>query len=127
MIIEHGSQSRESVTNTDKLADVPADLLEAAETFRQVAVKYKRQFFLCVNCDDNKSGQAYTFWSFISEHMTQKEVSIDVKKGNLRPLNSEEFHAFYTMIAQALRGVSSGKATVAFLAPPEEEKPNDVP
>lgn len=124
MIIEHSPQSQEPTTNTDKLADVPADLLEAAETFRQVCVKYRRQFFLTVNCDDDAGGKSYCFWSFVSEHMTPKDTAIDVKKGERRNLSPDEFHAFYNMISRGLVGVSDNRAVVAFIDP--QERNNQV-
>jgi len=49
MIIKHVGTAE---TDTGKLNDASAALLEAAEVFRTECTKYKRQFFLVLNSND---------------------------------------------------------------------------
>ena len=114
MKIEHVTNN---VTDTDILADVPAALLEAAETFRKECFKYKRQFFLTLNETDDPNGESICFWNYLSEHMT--ETNSDVAP---RELGQKEGFAFYSMIGKSISKLSGGNFALARILPPEIEE-----
>jgi hypothetical protein len=111
MILEHvpDPDGNQIITDTDTLNDVPAALLEAAEKFRLECIKYKRQFFLAVNADDDVRGTGHTFWSFVSEKMTPPE---DDNLKEKRMLTAQEGNALYSMIARGVYGLSGGRFLV---------------
>jgi len=126
MKLEHAPlpDGTKNETDTDKLPDVPASLLEAAEKFRLECNKYKRQFFLTVNIDDSVEGKSYTFWSFLSGKMTPPSL---LESGERRTLSPEEANAFYRMIHNGVLGVSGGRFMVIGVpfTRSDTEKPND--
>lgn len=117
MIIDHvpDPDGTPHATDTDKLGDVPAALLEAAENFRRECIRYKRQFFLVLNPKDLPSGGAHTFWSYLSEHMTPPEL-FGEETSKKRMTTEDEAQAFYSMIFRGVYGVSDGRFLVV-LAP----------
>lgn len=117
MIIEHvpDENGNPKITDTAKLNDVPAALLEAAENLRLECLKYKRQFYLAINTTDNELGQSHTFWSFLSENLTpQNEISLK-QASEKRQLDPKELQAFFRMIANGVRSISGGRYQVVDL------------
>ena len=113
MIIKHVPDPDGNVreTDTDKLPDVNAELLELSERIRETCLKYKRQFFLVVNIEDDQAGKGHTFWNFRSAGATpdaQSEVDINTRV----QLTDKELKMFYGMISSGVFTLSNGNAVV---------------
>ena len=127
MIIEHvpDPNNDPKITDTDKLGDVPAALLEAAETFRRECLKYKRQFFLVVNTNDNQSGNGHVFWSFASEHATPPNGDDTNPSLTPRTLTPQEYQMFYSLISQGVMGISGNRMWLCTPFFPLQPPPKD--
>lgn len=105
MKISHAPSSIEKETDTDKLADVEAEILEAAEHLRDLCSKYRRQLLISVNAAD-KSGKNMMFWSFLSERMSPAERGNVDGKVHLLP---EEVQEFFSNLNYTVELISNGK------------------
>ena len=63
MIIEHIPGSKKGKTDTDKLPDVEAMILEKSEELRQLCLNAKRQCVILVDAKGNENGDAMHFWN----------------------------------------------------------------
>jgi len=63
MIIEHIPGSCKEKTDTDKLPDVEAMILEKSEELRQLCLDVKRQCVIIVDAKGNENGNAMHFWN----------------------------------------------------------------
>jgi hypothetical protein len=117
MIIPHTSDSSVPFTDTDKMPDIPAILIEAAENFRRLCMTHKRQCFITVNPTDDVTGRGHIFWSFLSSKMSPTD---SLEK---RELTDAESNAFYYAIASGVRMVSNGQFALARRVPEEPKEP----
>lgn len=108
MIIKHVNEvSISEQTDTDKLGDVSATILEAAEALKVMCTKYQRQCIITINTDDSPSGRMFMFYNFISEHM-----SPPTEEGIRPPLQETETKPFFAMLNRAVHAISQGRMMV---------------
>lgn len=63
MIIKHVSQSQNEATDTNKLADTEAMILEKAEELRKLCFDECRQIVIVVDAKGMANGGGYQFWN----------------------------------------------------------------
>jgi len=113
MIIKHAPNSDGSPreVDTDQLPDVPAELLEMSEKFRELCLKYQRQFFLVINIHDSPDGVGHTFWNYKSANVSP-EPNKEADTNQKVTLTEAEIKMFYNMISAGVYGVSKGNAAL---------------
>lgn len=85
MIIEHVPGSHVNATDTDKLPDVEAMILEKAEELRKLCFDTSRQVVIIVDAKGIEDGGGIHFWSF--KLRSQKVQDTDT---NSQPLMDKE-------------------------------------
>ena len=94
--------------DTDKEADVAAEILEASESLRKLCFKYKRQFFLVA--DPRDDGHSVSFWSVESGALL-------VRREKKEEAGIEEVRALFTKVDMAVRAMSGGNLTLTNVSP----------
>jgi hypothetical protein len=96
MKIEHVPHSEKHVTDTDKLADVEAMILEKAEELRKLCFETSRQAIILVDAKGMENGGGYQFWNM---KLKSPELK-DVKDGEQIKSNTDEKNRAYDNILQ---------------------------
>lgn len=68
MIIKH-TNGLDPETNTDKLCDTDALILEKSEELRELCSKSNRQCIIVVDANGRENGDGYHFWNLAMKHM----------------------------------------------------------
>lgn len=89
MIINHGDGSN---TNTDKLSDVDAMIVEKAEELRKICKTANRQLFMGVECSRNNG----VFWNFNGETLNEKLKKFHIWfDGILKDVSNDTYRLAY--------------------------------
>lgn len=96
MIIEHVPQSENKATDTDKLSDVEAMILEKAEGLRKLCFDTSRQAIILVDAKGKENGGGYQFWNM---KLRSKELQ-DVKDGAQIKSDTEDKQRAFENILQ---------------------------
>jgi hypothetical protein len=96
MIIEHTPQSEKGVTDTNKLSDVEAMILEKAEELRKLCFDTSRQAIIVVDAKGEENGGGYQFWNMKLKSPDMK----DVKDGEQIRNDTEDKNRAYENILQ---------------------------
>ncbi len=98
MIIEHVPNSDNKATDTDKLSDVEAMILEKAEELRKLCFDTSRQAIIVVDAKGKENGGGYQFWNMKLKSPDLKEV----KDGELvKSDTAEKQRAFENILQMA--------------------------
>ncbi len=112
MIIKHVPQADHPETDTDKLADVEAMILEKSEELRKLCFDTSRQMILVVDVRGSEDGRGFQFWNM---KMKSKEMQ-DIPDGEKIKNDSEEKNRAYQNILsladQFVGGLTQGKVRV---------------
>jgi hypothetical protein len=103
MIIKHAPRSKTPETDTDKLADIPAMILEKSEELRELCCKNKRPVLIL--CNPNGIGgtnDIKSFWNF-ARISTPEEV---IEQGLAV---REDFHNMLTNVHTFVMNLTEGK------------------
>jgi hypothetical protein len=74
MIIKHTNVSDEKITDTDRLSDVEAMILEKAEELRKLCFDTSRQAIIIVDAKGRENGGGYQFWNLKLKSEELKDV-----------------------------------------------------
>ena len=112
MIIKHVADAVSPETNTDKLPDVEAMILEKAEELRKLCFDTNRQCAIVVDAKGSEEGNGFQFWNM---KMKSKEMA-EVKDGEKIKNDSEEINRAYTnllsMVHQFVTTLTQGQIGV---------------
>jgi len=76
MIIKHVDGQ---ISNTDKFSDIPSEIIEASENFRNLCYKYRRQFFLVCDPHGDARRSYICYNSLSSQDLSNEQLK---KMGN---------------------------------------------
>ena len=111
MIIKHAPQSIENETNTDKLCDIDAMILEKSEELRKLCFDSSRQLILSVDAKGKENGTGYCYWNIKTKSTTMKNV--DGEMVLLTEDNTFAINNIFKMANQFVMSLSNGQFTVA--------------
>lgn len=98
MKIEHVPHSNQEVTDTDKLSDIEAMILEKSEELRKLCFDTSRQAVIIVDAKGMVNGGGYQFWNM---KIPIKEFS-EIKDGEQIKSDSEEKKRAFDNILQMM-------------------------
>lgn len=113
MIIKHVPDAKTPVTDTDKLPDVEAMIMEQAEALRQLCFNACRQMILVVDAKGEGTGNGCQFWNL---KMPEMEGVVDGEKiSNNTEDRNKAYQNIFTMAHQFVMNLSQGKIGVVNL------------
>lgn len=93
MKLNHVPFSEVTETDTDKLADVDALIMEKAEELRSLCFSAKRQCFISVDACGMENGSSFAFWNLVmkTEDATTETGFVKALNNLLNSLNGSIF------------------------------------
>lgn len=111
MIIKHTPDAVNAQTDTDKLPDVEAMIMEKCEELRQLCFNSKRQILIIADAKGRENGVGCNFWNLRTSNMSDVK---DMEKVNSdEEENKKAFINLFSMVSGFAMSMSGGQMALA--------------